>query len=90
MPLVHINRLELMIEILTFNIIIKYLYFMTRRKFSWILLHYYTFFMMQSELENLSFMYTNPEDYAKVKRRVADLFKEHEKDLLEVVLVGLN
>ena len=45
--------------------------------------------MMQSELENLSFMYTNPEDYAKVKRRVADLFKEHEKDLLEVVMVGL-
>lgn len=47
------------------------------------------FFMMQSELENLSFMYTNAEDYAKVKRRVADLFKEHEKDLLEVVLVSL-
>lgn len=45
--------------------------------------------MMQSELENLSFMYTNAEDYAKVKRRVADLFKEHEKDLLEVVLVSL-
>lgn len=40
-------------------------------------------YQIKSELENLSFMYTNPEDYAKVKRRVADLFKEHEKDLLE-------
>ncbi|KAH9786569.1 putative GTP diphosphokinase RSH1 [Citrus sinensis] len=37
----------------------------------------------QSELENLSFMYTNAEDYAKVKRRVADLYKEHEKELEE-------
>lgn len=41
---------------------------------------------MQSELENLSFMYTNAEDYAKVKRRVADLYKEHEKELEEVFL----
>lgn len=40
--------------------------------------------MTQSELENLSFMYTNAEDYAKVKRRAADLYKEHEKELLEV------
>lgn len=39
---------------------------------------------MQSELENLSFMYTNAEDYAKVKRRVVDLYKEHEKELAEV------
>ncbi|GMI69449.1 RELA/SPOT homolog 1, RELA-SPOT HOMOLOG 1, RELA/SPOT HOMOLOG 1 [Hibiscus trionum] len=38
---------------------------------------------IKSELENLSFMYTKPEDYAKVKRRVADLYNEHEKDLLE-------
>ncbi|KAK3005074.1 hypothetical protein RJ639_016380 [Escallonia herrerae] len=40
-------------------------------------------FMMQSELENLSFMYTNAQDFAKVKRRVAELYKEHEKELLE-------
>jgi GTP pyrophosphokinase len=40
---------------------------------------------MQSELENLSFMYTNAEDYAKVKRRIADLYKEHEKELVEVM-----
>ncbi|XP_050237269.1 putative GTP diphosphokinase RSH1, chloroplastic [Mercurialis annua] len=40
-------------------------------------------YQIKSELENLSFMYTNPEDYAKIKRRVADLFKEHEKELLE-------
>lgn len=42
---------------------------------------------MQSELENLSFMYTKPEDYAKVKRRAAELYKEHEKELIEVILV---
>jgi (p)ppGpp synthase/HD superfamily hydrolase len=41
--------------------------------------------MLQLELENLSFMYTNPEDYAKVKRKVADLYKEHEKELVEVM-----
>lgn len=46
--------------------------------------------MVQSELENLSFMYTNAEDYAKVKRRAADLYKEHEKELLEVILVLLS
>ncbi|KAF7818181.1 putative GTP diphosphokinase RSH1, chloroplastic isoform X1 [Senna tora] len=40
-------------------------------------------YQIKSELENLSFMYTNPEDYAKVKRRVADMYKEHEKELLE-------
>lgn len=40
--------------------------------------------MLQSELENLSFMYTNAEDYAKVKRRVTDFYKEHEKELVEV------
>ncbi|XP_057439252.1 putative GTP diphosphokinase RSH1, chloroplastic isoform X2 [Lotus japonicus] len=40
-------------------------------------------YQIKSELENLSFMYTNAEDYAKVKRRAADLYKEHEKELLE-------
>ncbi|PON66317.1 RelA/SpoT family [Trema orientale] len=40
-------------------------------------------YQIKSELENLSFMYTNAEDYAKVKRRVADLYKEHEKELVE-------
>ncbi|XWS36147.1 hypothetical protein CRYUN_Cryun20dG0059600 [Craigia yunnanensis] len=40
-------------------------------------------YQIKSELENLSFMYTNPEDYAKVKRRVADLYKKHEKELVE-------
>ncbi|KAL0435914.1 UNVERIFIED_CONTAM: putative GTP diphosphokinase RSH1, chloroplastic [Sesamum radiatum] len=28
-------------------------------------------------------MYTNPQDHAKVKRRVAELYREHEKDLKE-------
>lgn len=46
--------------------------------------------MLQSELENLSFMYTNTEDYAKVKRRVADLYKDHEKELVEVMLLFDN
>ncbi|XP_022155276.1 putative GTP diphosphokinase RSH1, chloroplastic isoform X4 [Momordica charantia] len=40
-------------------------------------------YQIKSELENLSFMYTNPEDYSKVKRRVADLYKEHEKEVIE-------
>ncbi|TXG63376.1 hypothetical protein EZV62_010370 [Acer yangbiense] len=40
-------------------------------------------YQIKSELENLSFMYTNPEDYAKVKRRVADLYKNHEKEIVE-------
>ncbi|GAV56993.1 TGS domain-containing protein/RelA_SpoT domain-containing protein/HD_4 domain-containing protein [Cephalotus follicularis] len=40
-------------------------------------------YQIKSELENLSFMYTSPEDYAKVRRRVADLYKEHEQELLE-------
>lgn len=40
-------------------------------------------YQIKSELENLSFMYTNAEDYAKVRRRVADLYKDHEKELLE-------
>ncbi|CAN6693697.1 unnamed protein product [Malus baccata var. baccata] len=40
-------------------------------------------YQIKSELENLSFMYTNAEDYAKIKRRVAGLYKEHEKELVE-------
>ncbi|KAK4779829.1 hypothetical protein SAY87_015935 [Trapa incisa] len=40
-------------------------------------------YQIKAELENLSFMYTNPEDYAKVKQRIADLQKEHEKELEE-------
>ncbi|THG14708.1 hypothetical protein TEA_015639 [Camellia sinensis var. sinensis] len=40
-------------------------------------------YQIKSELENLSFMYTNAQDYAEVKRRVADLYKEHEKELIQ-------
>ncbi|PIA44303.1 hypothetical protein AQUCO_01700125v1 [Aquilegia coerulea] len=40
-------------------------------------------YQIKSELENLSLMYTNAYEYAKVKRRVAELYKEHEKDLIE-------
>ncbi|CAI9105387.1 OLC1v1004298C1 [Oldenlandia corymbosa var. corymbosa] len=40
-------------------------------------------YQIKSELENLSFMYTNAQDYAKVKRRVSELYKEHEKELME-------
>nr|XP_025647808.1 uncharacterized protein LOC112742786 [Arachis hypogaea] len=40
-------------------------------------------YQIKLELENISFMYTNAEDYTKVKRRVADLYKEHEKELME-------
>ncbi|KAK1412511.1 hypothetical protein QVD17_33821 [Tagetes erecta] len=40
-------------------------------------------YQIKSELENLSFMYTNPQDYAKVKRRIAELCKEQEKEIEE-------
>lgn len=49
-----------------------------------------TIFSSQSELENLSFMYTNAQDYAKIKRRVAELLKEHEKELVEVQTLSLS
>ncbi|CAK9185826.1 unnamed protein product [Ilex paraguariensis] len=40
-------------------------------------------YQIKSELENLSFMYTNAQDFAKIKRRVAELYKEHDKELIE-------
>ncbi|XP_077218053.1 RELA/SPOT homolog 1 [Tasmannia lanceolata] len=40
-------------------------------------------YQIKSELENLSFMYTNAHDYAEVKKRIEDLYKEHEKELVE-------
>ncbi|CAL5433351.1 unnamed protein product [Camellia sinensis] len=40
-------------------------------------------YQIKSELENLSFMYSNAQDYAKAKRRVAELYKKHEKELIE-------
>ncbi|GMQ06384.1 hypothetical protein CsSME_00051002 [Camellia sinensis var. sinensis] len=40
--------------------------------------------LVLSELENLSFLYSNAQDYAKAKRRVAELYKKHEKELIEV------
>ncbi|KAF9621536.1 hypothetical protein IFM89_022763 [Coptis chinensis] len=47
-------------------------------------------YQIKSELENLSFMYTNACEYAKVKRRVAELYKEHEKDLVEAKKILLE
>ncbi|KAJ4957215.1 hypothetical protein NE237_013998 [Protea cynaroides] len=40
-------------------------------------------YQIKSELENLSFVYTNAEDHAKFKQRISDLYKEHEKELIE-------
>ncbi|XP_051132165.1 putative GTP diphosphokinase RSH1, chloroplastic [Andrographis paniculata] len=40
-------------------------------------------YQIKSELENLAFQYTNPQDYTQIKRRVAELYREHEKDLKE-------
>lgn len=40
-------------------------------------------YQIKSELENLSFMYTNPQDYEKITRRVAELYEEHERELNE-------
>nr|GEX59128.1 putative GTP diphosphokinase RSH1, chloroplastic isoform X1 [Tanacetum cinerariifolium] len=47
-------------------------------------------YQIKSELENLSFMYTNPQDYAKVKRRIAELSKEQEKEIEESELENLS
>ncbi|XP_010522807.1 PREDICTED: putative GTP diphosphokinase RSH1, chloroplastic isoform X2 [Tarenaya hassleriana] len=40
-------------------------------------------YRIKSELENLAFMYINAEDYDRITRRVANLYKEHEKELTE-------
>ncbi|CAM8965498.1 unnamed protein product [Rhodiola kirilowii] len=40
-------------------------------------------YQIKAELENLSFMYTDPQEYAAVEKRAADLYKEHEKELME-------
>ncbi|MQM05245.1 hypothetical protein Taro_038053 [Colocasia esculenta] len=40
-------------------------------------------YQIKSELENLSFMYTNTHDFTKVRKRVEDLYKEHEKEVEE-------
>ncbi|ERN03174.1 hypothetical protein AMTR_s00003p00129460, partial [Amborella trichopoda] len=40
-------------------------------------------YQIKSELENLSFMYTNPLEYAKLGRRVQELYTEHEKEVEE-------
>ncbi|WZZ11811.1 putative GTP diphosphokinase RSH1, chloroplastic isoform X1 [Brassica napus] len=40
-------------------------------------------YSIKSELENLSFMYVSAEDYEKVTSRIANLYKEHEKELAE-------
>ncbi|KAJ0229915.1 putative GTP diphosphokinase RSH1 [Hirschfeldia incana] len=40
-------------------------------------------YSIKSELENLSFMYVCAEDYERVTSRIANLYKEHEKELTE-------
>ncbi|KMT06008.1 hypothetical protein BVRB_7g163390 [Beta vulgaris subsp. vulgaris] len=40
-------------------------------------------YKIKSELENLSFMYTNTQEYEKITERVAELYEEHEKELTE-------
>ncbi|XP_020086228.1 putative GTP diphosphokinase RSH1, chloroplastic isoform X3 [Ananas comosus] len=40
-------------------------------------------YQIKSELEYLSFMYTNPSDFAELKKRVEDLYRDHEKELEE-------
>lgn len=44
--------------------------------------------ILQSELENLSFMYVSAEDYDRVTSRIANLYKEHEKELSEVISIS--
>ncbi|XP_072997784.1 putative GTP diphosphokinase RSH1, chloroplastic isoform X1 [Typha latifolia] len=38
---------------------------------------------IKSELEYLSFMYTNPSDFNELRKRVEDLYRDHEKELEE-------
>lgn len=38
---------------------------------------------LQSELEYLSFMYTNPDDFVELKKRIEEVYKDHEKELEE-------
>lgn len=40
-------------------------------------------YQIKSELEYLSFMYTNAHDFVELKKRVEDLHKEHERELME-------
>ncbi|XP_021763215.1 putative GTP diphosphokinase RSH1, chloroplastic [Chenopodium quinoa] len=40
-------------------------------------------YKIKSELENLSFMYTNAQEYGKITKRVSELYEEHEKELSE-------
>uniref|UniRef100_A0A7C9CWL5 Putative GTP diphosphokinase RSH1, chloroplastic n=1 Tax=Opuntia streptacantha TaxID=393608 RepID=A0A7C9CWL5_OPUST len=40
-------------------------------------------YKIKSELENLSFMYTNAQDYEKIAKRISGLHQEHERELDE-------
>ncbi|KAK9756918.1 hypothetical protein RND81_01G129700 [Saponaria officinalis] len=40
-------------------------------------------YQIKSELENLSFMYTNSQDYEKISKRVAELYEDHKRELNE-------
>ncbi|GAB2234457.1 hypothetical protein Drorol1_Dr00003711 [Drosera rotundifolia] len=40
-------------------------------------------YQIKAELENLSFMYTNTEDHEKITRRVSEVYKEHEREMVE-------
>lgn len=45
--------------------------------------------LLQSELENLSFLYTNAHDYSELKQRAEELYKEQEKEIEEVLFISL-
>ncbi|KAJ8497826.1 hypothetical protein OPV22_008378 [Ensete ventricosum] len=40
-------------------------------------------YQIKSELEYLSFLYTNPSDFTELKKRVEDLYRDYEKELDE-------
>lgn len=42
------------------------------------------FVFLQSELEDLSFMYSHPDAYTDLKKRVEEVYNEHEEEALEV------
>ncbi|KNA12649.1 hypothetical protein SOVF_124130 isoform A [Spinacia oleracea] len=47
-------------------------------------------YKIKSELENLSFMYTNAQEYEKITKRVSELYAEHEKELIEANKMLVN
>ncbi|KAL8143060.1 hypothetical protein V2J09_016092 [Rumex salicifolius] len=47
-------------------------------------------YQIKSELENLSFMYTDAHEYVKVTKKISELYKEHEREIFEANKILMN